>query len=137
MEKSFTIPWPDFPFHRHSDKRVTPEDRERFRCLVCESTKEIVKSNEWVALTLRFYPKGEGDIDNLVKPMLDALKGHAYDDDKQVVELHAYLIRESTRPRIEIKFEKLERFLNYFADELAQSGITPEDLQRRLGRPSG
>lgn len=31
-----------------------------------------------------------GDLDNRIKPVLDALKGLAFTDDKQVVELHAY-----------------------------------------------
>lgn len=31
-----------------------------------------------------------GDLDNRIKPLLDALKGLAFTDDKQVVEIHAY-----------------------------------------------
>ncbi len=32
-----------------------------------------------------------GDLDNRLKVLLDALQGVAYDDDKQITELHAYL----------------------------------------------
>lgn len=39
-----------------------------------------------VRLTLRF-PDGRGDIDGPVKPILDALQGAAYENDRQVEEL--------------------------------------------------
>jgi hypothetical protein len=39
-----------------------------------------------VSVTLFYFPASEmqGDIDNIVKPILDALSGHIYADDKQV-----------------------------------------------------
>ncbi len=39
-----------------------------------------------VALTY-FYDDGAPDVDNLVKPVLDALKGLAFIDDEQVTDL--------------------------------------------------
>lgn len=46
------------------------------------------------------------DIDNCVKAILDALNGIAYDDDRQVVELHAYKLYSDT-PRAEIEIEEI------------------------------
>ena len=37
--------------------------------------------------------RSRGDVDNLVKLVLDALIGLAYADDRQVVELHATVVR--------------------------------------------
>ena len=39
-----------------------------------------------IAVTLFYFPDGEmqGDIDNIVKPVLDALRRHIYADDRQV-----------------------------------------------------
>ncbi|MBF0372756.1 MAG: RusA family crossover junction endodeoxyribonuclease [Alphaproteobacteria bacterium] len=39
-----------------------------------------------VAVTLYYFPQTEmmGDVDNIVKPILDALSRHIYSDDKQV-----------------------------------------------------
>jgi len=43
-------------------------------------------SEERIAVTLYFLPDGlmQGDIDNIVKPVLDALNAHVYIDDTQV-----------------------------------------------------
>lgn len=35
-------------------------------------------------------PGERGDLDNRIKPVLDVLKGRAYQDDRQVAELHVY-----------------------------------------------
>ncbi len=43
-------------------------------------------SGERIAVTLYYLPRGpmRGDIDNIVKPVLDALSRHIYLDDSQV-----------------------------------------------------
>ncbi|HXI15228.1 MAG TPA: RusA family crossover junction endodeoxyribonuclease [Chloroflexota bacterium] len=62
-----------------------------------------------VALTLRFYrPRRIGDLDNMFKPLLDAMKGYAYADDSQVVELHAYRFENKAWPRVEVTIEAAE-----------------------------
>ena len=37
-------------------------------------------------------PTTRPDIDNLVKSIMDSLNGFAYDDDSQVIELHAWKV---------------------------------------------
>jgi len=47
-------------------------------------------STEHLAVTLvYFYRSPPLDTDNMIKPILDAMKGIVYDDDCQVVDLHA------------------------------------------------
>ena len=59
-----------------------------------------------VRLVLDFYrPRRVGDLDNVLKAPLDALKGFAYHDDKQIVELHARRHDDKKRPRVEVKVE--------------------------------
>ena len=43
-------------------------------------------SNERIAVTLYYFPHEpmQGDVDNIVKPVLDALSRHIYLDDRQV-----------------------------------------------------
>lgn len=43
-------------------------------------------SDDGISVTLYFLPAGsmQGDIDNIIKPIIDALKGHIYVDDQQV-----------------------------------------------------
>jgi len=44
-----------------------------------------------VSVTLNVHrPARRGDLDNSIKVVLDAIKGIAFEDDKQVSEIHAY-----------------------------------------------
>lgn len=52
-------------------------------------------------------PKRCGDLDNTLKAVLDSIKGIAYDDDSQVVEIHAFRHEDKLRPRVEITIEAL------------------------------
>lgn len=46
-----------------------------------------------VIVTAKVYrPRKAGDLDNRLKVLLDALQGTAYHNDKQIVEIHAYLL---------------------------------------------
>ena len=59
-----------------------------------------------VALYLDFYrPQKSGDLDNLLKVPLDAFQGLLYDDDKQIVEIHAARYDDKSKPRIELRVE--------------------------------
>lgn len=54
-----------------------------------------------VAINIRVYrAQKTGDIDNYLKVLLDALKGLAYQDDKQIVEIHAYRFDDKDDPRV-------------------------------------
>jgi crossover junction endodeoxyribonuclease RusA len=48
-----------------------------------------------------------GDLDNRIKVALDALKGVAFEDDKQVVEIHARRFDDKNNGRIEITIETI------------------------------
>jgi Holliday junction resolvase RusA-like endonuclease len=55
-----------------------------------------------VAVTLRVFRKRKsGDADNFCKVLLDSLQGHAYINDKQVIEVHVYLGDDKDNPRVE------------------------------------
>ncbi len=63
-----------------------------------------------LAATFRFSlakKQRRSDLDGLVEPFLNALKGHLFADDIQVVELHAYRERIQSDPKIEICLEAL------------------------------
>ncbi len=54
-------------------------------------------------VTLDFYrPQRSGDLDNRIKCILDSLIGHAYMDDKQIVEIHAFRFEDPRNPRVEV-----------------------------------
>jgi len=59
-----------------------------------------------VAITLKVYrARKSGDLDNRIKPLLDALQGVAFYDDKQVIEIHAYRFDDKNNPRVEVMIE--------------------------------
>ncbi len=50
-----------------------------------------------------FRPRKTGDLDNLNKSILDSLKGSAFFDDKQIIEIHAFRFEDAKNPRVEIE----------------------------------
>ena len=62
-----------------------------------------------VAVTMHVYrERASGDLDNRVKLTLDSLNGHAWGDDAQVVELHAYRHDDAANPRVEVEVKITE-----------------------------
>jgi hypothetical protein len=57
---------------RSASEKALPTDHDR--------------ATERIAVTLFYFPDGvmQGDIDNIVKPILDAMNNKVYDDDNQV-----------------------------------------------------
>jgi crossover junction endodeoxyribonuclease RusA len=49
-----------------------------------------------------YRPQKRGDLDNTLKAAFDALNGVAWDDDSQVVELHALRLDDKHNPRLEV-----------------------------------
>ena len=62
-----------------------------------------------VAVTVRWFRgRKAGDLDNRLKCLLDALKGVAFADDRQVAEIHAYRYEDRVTPRVEVRVGKAE-----------------------------
>jgi len=61
-----------------------------------------------VAVHIEAYrPARRGDLDNSLKITIDSLRGIAYDDDKQIVELHAYRHDDKDDPRVVVTITEL------------------------------
>lgn len=60
-----------------------------------------------VAMTVTFYLPGNtaADVDNLVKTVADGLTGKAYDNDRQLADVHARRVYAAALPRTEIQLE--------------------------------
>lgn len=57
-----------------------------------------------VSVSIDVYrARRSGDIDGFTKVLLDALQGCAYENDKQVVELHARRFDDKHNPRVEVE----------------------------------
>ena len=70
-------------------------------------TLKIAFPADAVAVTLRWFrPAKRGDLDNTLKATLDALRGVAYTDDKQITELHCFRYDDAHRPRMEVQISR-------------------------------
>ena len=82
-----------------SDEARAYQKRVQLQCLA-ERIKPFVDS---VEVTVRVYrPAKRGYLDNSLKVLLDALKGHAYLDDKQVRRIVAEQFDDASNPRAEV-----------------------------------
>lgn len=64
--------------------------------LSCE-THQIQPIPGKVSVSISIYRSGRGDLDNYIKPILDALQEKAFHDDGDVIELHAYLHKATSK----------------------------------------
>jgi crossover junction endodeoxyribonuclease RusA len=52
-----------------------------------------------------YRKRRQGDLDNFQKGLLDSLRGIAFEDDAQVVEIWARRMDDPTNPRVEVRVE--------------------------------
>jgi len=90
---SITIPGRPVPKARHQVRlyggravTYTPaKTREFEKAVRAYALKQGIKKQEGdLAVIAAFYTGGQGDIDNLLKSLLDGLNGVAWEDDRQV-----------------------------------------------------
>lgn len=66
--------------------------------------RELAPVSGDVVLTIDIYrPAKRGDLDNTLKVLIDALRGFAYVDDKQVAEIHAKRHEDKENPRAVVR----------------------------------
>jgi crossover junction endodeoxyribonuclease RusA len=97
---------------------ISKDGREYKSTVARECTLRHLKpfSGE-VAVTFTAYrPRKSGDLDNLQKSLFDALKGFAWHDDKQIVEIHAYRSDDKLRPRVEVEVTQIEAVQELFQE---------------------
>lgn len=60
-----------------------------------------------VASVVVYRARRAGDLDNSLKVLLDALNGVAFEDDSQVIEIHARREDDPSNPRVEVRVEAM------------------------------
>lgn len=75
---------------------ASPASKERWKATIAGSARMAISPRPWipgqpVSVTILYFPDGRmrGDIDNIVKPILDALEGIVYRKDNQVERVWA------------------------------------------------
>jgi crossover junction endodeoxyribonuclease RusA len=114
----FTLPYPPSvnTYYRAINRGkfatniMSAEGREYKAIATAKAIQQATgKHSNDVGVTLRlFRPRRAGDIDNRLKPVLDALNGIAYDDDSQIAELHAYRRDDKNNPRVEVEVKPVD-----------------------------
>lgn len=105
----FTLPWPPSANRYWRNVRghtvVSSEARDYKLRAAWEAriaVDEPLSGN--VILTMDFYrPRKSGDLSNRIKVLEDALNGVAFNDDKQVIEIHARRFDDKHNPRVEVE----------------------------------
>jgi len=110
LKLEFTVPYPPSGnrltrrgrFHQYESK-----ESKAYKVgvgLLLKSQKVTKFDKEaLLSVTAHIYrPRASGDLDNRLKALLDALNGLVWEDDRQVVEIHAYRNDDKANPRVEV-----------------------------------
>lgn len=109
-----TLPLPPTmnAYWRHVGRRVLVSAagrRFRERCATAAMAQRARRHEGEVSVRGTVYMARAGcDLDNRIKPLLDALQGVAYDDDVQVAHLDLWRDVDRANPRVEITIERVE-----------------------------
>jgi crossover junction endodeoxyribonuclease RusA len=82
---------------------VTSPEAKRYRqgVKLRALTDGVVTITGPVCLSVWVYrPRKQGDLDNALKVLIDSLRGVAFEDDSQIVELHAARFEDKADPRV-------------------------------------
>jgi len=91
-----------------------PETREyEKRVLLCAKAAGVCReaTAKPLSVTVRAF-MGDArrrDLDNVIKSITDALNGHAFNDDTQIVELHGSKSIDRENPRAEVEIVEIDR----------------------------
>lgn len=96
MEKSIFIPHIPHAIGKGGGKKQLYYQKIR-EFMWVKKHQSIYQKDEQLKVTIGFYfiNRQKQDIDNMLKPIFDSLKGFLYRDDTQIKELHCF-VREHT-----------------------------------------
>lgn len=99
---------PKWPRKKHWVRRVLSAEGKAYKQTVADITDGLTPFIGDVWVMIKWYrPRRIGDIDGILKIILDGMSGHIYNDDKQVARLHVDRFEDKFRPRIEIQIQAL------------------------------
>jgi crossover junction endodeoxyribonuclease RusA len=88
------------------NRAVRTKEAEAYRDCVARAVGSRALLQGDVAITVHWYRSARrGDLDNRLKILFDALQGAVYQNDNQVIEIHAYRHEDAGNPRVEVGVE--------------------------------
>ena len=107
-----TLPYPptaNLYWRMFRNRIVKSADARNYQKRVALIARGFRKLVGPVGIHVKAYrPRRIGDLDNTLKVVLDALRGIAYEDDKQIISIHADRYDDKANPRLEIELCELE-----------------------------
>lgn len=118
MKVSFTAPYPPTTnlIYRmmRGHMRLTEIGRNYKSIVASQAAYSSVallpyfQADTLVGVSLNVYrPRKIGDIDNVVKLILDGMQDVVFPNDKQIIELHIYRHDDKDNPRVEVEVIRL------------------------------
>lgn len=107
-EIKLTLPYPPSVNNLYANfrgRRITSAKGRKFKAdiaVVARQQGAKLLHGDLIITFRVFRPIRRGDLDNRLKISQDALKGICFEDDKQIIEIHAYRFDDALNPRIEI-----------------------------------
>jgi crossover junction endodeoxyribonuclease RusA len=85
---------------------------------ICNARDDLKPFAGELRVEMKFYrPRRVGDLDGMFKAVIDALKGFAFEDDKQIVEIHAQRFDDKWKPRVEVEISEIRAVQELFPDQ--------------------
>lgn len=115
-EQTFTLPLPPSAnryWRNWRGRMVVSSEARKYKEQAFKALAEqgaVCLGDGPVAILIRVFRKiKSGDLDNRIKVVLDSLRGVIYQDDKQVVEIHAFRHDDRDNPRVEIQIASKDK----------------------------
>lgn len=84
-------------------RMVVSDEAKDYKAIVALLARDFEPLSGPVSVSIGVYrPARRRDLDNCLKVVLDALQGYLYENDDQIVELHARRFDDKHNPRVEI-----------------------------------
>jgi crossover junction endodeoxyribonuclease RusA len=105
---TMTLPYPPSAntiWRNYRGVTVTSQEAQAYKNTVGWLAREagvVMLAGDVVFSVDIFRPRQVGDLDNRLKLLLDSLNGVAWNDDSQIVEIHARRFDDKRNPRVEV-----------------------------------
>lgn len=88
---------------------VVSDEAKDYKDIVAYLARDFEPVGGPVSVSIGVYrPARRRDLDNCLKVVLDALQGYLYENDDQIVEIHARRFDDKHNPRVEISISEVE-----------------------------
>lgn len=116
MTIKLTLPYPPTTnnlFMTVGKYRVPTKRAKDFKAevqMICIASRVKPLSGEICVKVSVYRPRRSGDLDNTLKAIFDGLKGQAFHDDKQIIEIHALRFDDKENPRAEVEIQEIKPY---------------------------